>query len=147
MRLFFSKIPPIFIKFHLFGWNFRKKGELQRNRWNFEKKRVSFNIGSTILRLSNYEKRKRKNCRIFFGNMICENEIHIFSFFHPRKTKNEKNPRSKLRFFKSGFDFEIPTLLRNCRNFNSNSHKFYEKPWVKKNSRNLKVVIPLSQTL
>ena len=26
--------------------------------------------------------------------------------------KNEKNPRSKLRFFKSGFDFEIPTLLK-----------------------------------
>ena len=106
-------------------------------------------FAKAVLRLSNYEKRKRKNCRILFGNMIYEHGIHIFSFFRPkkRKTKNEKNPRSKLRFFKTGFDFEIPTLMRNCRNFNSNSHKFYEKPWVKKNSRNLKVVIPLSQTL
>ena len=42
-------------------------------------------------------------------------------FILPSKTTK------KLRFFKSGFGFEIPTLLRNCRNFNSNSHKFYEK--------------------
>ena len=99
--------------------------------------------------ITTFKLRETKTNKLSY--FFCEYDLrkrnpHFFIF--PSKiTKNEKNPRSKSRFFKSGFDFEIPTLLRNCRNFNSNSRKFYEKPWVKKNSRNLQVVIPLSQTL
>ena len=70
-------------------------------------------FAKAVLRLSNYEKRKRKNCRIFFGNMICENGIHIFSFFRPKKRKTKKIPNQNY------WDLILESNLE-IWNFNSN---------------------------